>query len=312
LYADTSVNLPYIRSFFDTVPVHFLNLDALVRGGTELRDFRKDCYWSISDGETIFTRMIFRQGKPYYIAGCDCLDSASFLSMIRNDKRELYLSLHFLDDRALGPVIKYLTEEPVLTELDNSSGELVQLLKSLKKSGESGMISLHVHGGVALIPICDGKISKAFLPGETIQGRDLIKFLKSPEGAGIAEFFDGPVAEPAALGIGEINLILSAVNSWLDSLGPVWPQSRSLMPGYVQKIRQKYPALEPLKYEIGEGLSLESFIAESSEFPKAMATLVKSLCRKHPASETAMKLFKKINAERTTALQSTGLMKLLD
>ncbi len=312
MYADTSVNLPYIRSFFDTVPVHFLNLDALVRGGTELRDFRKDCYWSISDGETIFTRMIFRQGKPYYIAGCDCLDSASFLSMIRNDKRELYLSLHFLDDRALGPVIKYLTEEPVLTELDNSSGELVQLLKSLKKSGESGMISLHVHGGVALIPICDGKISKAFLPGETIQGRDLIKFLKSPEGAGIAEFFDGPVAEPAALGIGEINLILSAVNSWLESLGPVWPQCRSLMPGYIQKIRQKYPALEPLKYEIGEGLSLESFIAESSEFPKAMATLVKSLCRKHPASETAMKLFKKINAERTTALQSTGLMKLLD
>ncbi len=312
MYADTSVNLPYIRSFFDTVPVHFLNLDALVRGGTELRDFRKDCYWSISDGETIFTRMIFRQGKPYYIAGCDCLDSPSFLSMIRNDKRELFLSLHFLDDRALGPVIKYLTEEPVLTELDNSSGELVQLLKSLKKSGESGMISLHVNGGIALIPICDGKISKAFLPGETIQGRDLIKFLKSPEGAGIAEFFDGPVAEPAALGIGEINLILSAVNSWLDSLGPVWPQCRSLMPGYVQKIRQKYPALEPLKYDIGEGLSLESFIAESSEFPKAMATLVKSLCRKHPASETAMKLFKKINAERTTALQSTGLMKLLD
>lgn len=311
MYADTSVSLPYIKSFFDNVPVHFLNLDALVRGGTELRDFRKDCYWSVSDGSEIFTRLIFRQGKPYYISGSDCLDSSSFLSMIRNDKRELYLSLHFLDESALGPVIKYLTEEPVLTELDNSSGELVQLLKSLKKSGESGMISLHVNGGIALIPIYEGKISKGFLPGSTIQGRGLIQFLKSPEGSGIAEFFDGTVAEPAALGIGEINLILVAVNAWLESLGPVWPQSRSLMPGYVEKVRQKYPSLEPLKYEIGEGLSLESFIAESSEFPKAIATLIKSLCKKHPASETAMKLFKKINSERATALKSTGLMQYL-
>lgn len=311
MYADTSVNLPYIRSFFDGVPVHFLNLDALVRGGTELRFFRKDCYWSVSDGEKVFTRLIFRQGKPYYISGCDCLDSSSFLSMIRNDKRELYLSLNFLDEKALGPVIKYLTEEPVLTELDNSSGELVQLLKSLKKSGESGMISLHVNGGVALIPISEGRISKAYLPGSTIQGRDLIKFLKSPDGSGLAEFFDGPVAEPAALGIGEINLILTAVNSWLESLGPVWPQSKSLMPVYVEKIRQKYPSLEPLRYEIGEGLSLASFIAESSQLPRAMASLIKSLCKKHPASETAMKLFMKINSERATALKSTGLMKLL-
>lgn len=311
MYADASVNLPYSRSFFDNVPVHFLNLDALVRGGTELRDFRKDCYWSVSDEEGVFTRMIFRQGKPYYIAGSDCLDSASFLSMIRNDKRELYLSLHFLDDKSLGPVIKYLTEEPVLTELDNSSGELVQLLKSLHKSGESGMISLHVDGGIALIPICDGKISKGFLPGSTVQGRDLVGFLKSPQGSGMAEFFDGPVAEPAALGIGEINLILTSLNTWLDSIGPVWPQSRTLMPGYVEQIRTKYPALEPLQYDIGEGLSLTSFIAESSEFPRAMATLVKSLCKKHPASETALKLFKKINAERETALESTGLMQLL-
>ncbi len=311
MYADTSVDLPYIRSFFDRVPVHFLNLDALVRGGTELRDFRKDCYWSVSDGNGIFTRLIFRQGKPYYISGSDCLDSASFLSMIRNDKRELYLSLHFLDERALGPVIKYLTEEPVLTELDNSSGELVQLLKSLKKSGESGMISLHVNGGISLIPICEGKISKGFLPGRTIAGRELIQFLKSPEGSGLAEFFDGPVAEPSALGIGEINLILASVNAWLESIGPVWPQSRSLMPVYVEKIRKKYPALEPLQYDLSEGLSLQSFIAESSELPRAMAALVKSICKKHPASETALKLFVKINSERSVALKSTGLLELL-
>ncbi len=293
------------------VPVHFLDLDALMRGGTELRDFRKDCYWSISDGSDIFTRLIFRQGKPYYISGSDCLDSSSFLSMVRNDKRELHLSLHFLEDRSLGPVIKYLTEEPVLTELDNSSGELVQLLKSLKKSGESGMISLHVSGGLALIPIYDGKISKGFLPGSTIQGRELVSFLKSPDGSGMAEFFDGPVAEPAALGIGEINLILVAVNKWLESLGPVWPQSRSLVPGYVEKIRSKYPSLEPLIYEIEEGLSLQSFIAESSDFPKAMAALVKSLCKKHPSPATALKLFKRINDDRAVALESTGLMKLL-
>lgn len=293
------------------MPVHFLNLDALIRGGTELRDFKKDCYWSISDGTAVFARLIFRQGKPYYIAGCDCLDSSSFLSMVTNDKRELFLSLHFLEDRSLGPVIKYLTEEPVLTELDNSSGELVQLLKSLKKSGESGMISLHVDGGIALIPIYDGKISKGFLPGSTIQGRELVGFLKSPAGSGMAEFFDGPVAEPAALGIGEINLILASVNTWLESLGPVWPQSRSLMPGYVEKIRAKYPSLEPLVYDIEEGLSLQSFIAESSDFPRAMAALVKSLCKKHPSPATALKLFKRINDDRTVALESTGLMKLL-
>lgn len=311
MFADSSIALPYIKSFFDNVPVHFLNLDALVRGGTELRDFRKDCYWSVSDGTEVFSRLIFRQGKPYYIAGCDCLDSQSFLNMIRNDKRELFLSLHFLDEEALGPVIKYLTEEPVLTELDNSSGELVHLLQSLKKSGESGMISLHVHGGIALIPIREGKISKAFLPGSTIEGKTLIQFLKSPDGSGIAEFFDGVVAEPAALGIGEINLIITAVNAWLESLGPVWPQSRSLVPGYVEKVRVKYPSLEPLHYDAEEGLSLQSFITESSDLPRAMAALVKSLCKKHPSPATAMKLFTRINGERTVALKSTGLMNLL-
>ncbi|PIE52496.1 hypothetical protein CSA37_06835 [Candidatus Fermentibacteria bacterium] len=311
MYADSSISLPYSSSFFDNVPVHFLNLDALIRGGTELRDFRKDCYWSVSAGSGVFTRLIFRQGKPYYIAGSDCLDSDSFLAMIRNDKRELFLSLNFLDDHSLGPVIKYLTEEPVLTELDNSSGELVQLLKSLRKSGESGMISLHVEKGIALIPICEGRISRGFLPGRTIAGRGLVEFLKSPEGSGMAEFFDGPVAEPAALGIGEINLILHSVNVWLESLGPVWPQSRSLMPGYVEKIRERYSSLEPLNYEIGEGLSLSSFIAESDDFPKAMATLVKSLCKKHPSPATALKLFTRINSERATALEATGLTRLL-
>lgn len=303
--------LPYMSRFLDSVPVQFLNLEALIRGGTELRDFRKDCFWSVHSDGRVTSRLIFRQGKPYYITGCDCLDSASFLAMIRNDKRELHLSYHFLEEGSLGPVIKYLTEEPVLTELDNSSGELIQLLKSLKKSGESGMISLHTAGGVALIPISEGKISRGFLPGSTIKGKALLDFIKSPDGSGIAEFFDGEVKEPAALGIGEINLILSAVNVWLDSLGPVWPQSRVLAPEFVQKVRAKYPSLEPLAHDREEGISLSSFIADSSEFPKAMAALVKSLCKKHPSPETALKLFRRINDGRAVALKSTGLMDLL-
>ncbi len=285
----------------------FLNLDKLVTGGAVLRDFKKDCYWAISDDEGVFARLIFRQGSPYFIHGLDCLDSTSFINTIKRDKRELFLSLHFLEKGSLGPVIKYLTEEPVLTELDNSSGELIQLLKSLRKSGESGMISLHTDSGIALIPIRNGKISKGFLPGGTIKGKALVDFLKSPEGSGMAEFVDGEVAEPSALGIGEISLVLSAVNAWLESLGPVWPQSRAIVPVYVKKIRSRYPSLEPINYSTEDYLTLGSFITDSSDFPKAMALLIKSLCKKHPSPETALKLFKRINKSRTTALKSTGL-----
>ncbi len=302
------VALPYSSCFFKTVPVMFLNLDKLVRGGAEFRDFKKDCYWEILDSKGVFARLIFRQGKPYFIHGLDCLDSDSFINAIKRDKRELFLSFNFLEKGSLGPVIKYLSEEPVLTELDNSSGELIQLLKSLRKSGESGMISLHIDSGIALVPIRDGKISKGFLPGRTIQGKALVDFLKSPEGSGMAEFIDGEVAEPSALGIGEISLILSAVNAWLESLGPVWPQSRALVPVYVEKIRSRYPSLEPLGYNTEDLVSLGSFITDSSDFPKAMALLIKSLCKKHPSPETALKLFKRINKDRTTALKSTGLL----
>lgn len=306
-----TLSLPYSSCCFSNVPVMFLNLDKLLRGGEELRDFKKDCYWALSDGEEVFARMIFRQGKPYFIHGVKCLDAASFVNMIKRDKRELCLSLHFLAKGSLGPVIKYLCEEPVLTELDNSSGELIQLLQSLRKSKESGMISLHTDSGIALIPIRSGKISSGFLPGSTVTGKALIEFLKSPRGSGIAEFIDGDVAKPSSLGIGEITLILSAVNAWLDSIGPVWPQSRSIVPGYIEKVKTRYPTLEPLKYDPEEGLSLENFITDSSEFPKAVAVLIKSLCKKHPSPDTALRLFRRINDERSVALKSTGLLDLL-
>ncbi|MCK5036386.1 MAG: hypothetical protein KAS73_10870 [Candidatus Sabulitectum sp.] len=303
--------LPYSSCFLDNVPVMFLNLDKLVTGGSELRDFRKDLYWAVSDGNEVFARMIFRQGKPYFIHGIDSLNSASFVNRIKRDKRELFLSLHFLEPGSLGPVIKYLCEEPVLTEMDNSSGELIQLLKSLRKSGESGMISLHTSSGIGLVPIRDGKISKGFLPGRTVKGKALVEFLKSPEGSGMAEFVDGEVAEPSALGIGEITLILTAVNAWLESLGPVWPQSRSIVPVYVKKIRSRYPSLEPLSYSEEDFLTLGSFITDSADFPKAIALLIKSLCKKHPSPETALKLFTRINKERSAALKTTGLIDLL-
>ncbi len=306
-----SLALPYSSCFFKNVPLIFLHLDKLVKGGSELRDFRKDCYWAISDGDSIFARMIFRQGKPYFIQGLDSLNSTSFINTIERDKRELFLSLHFLEPGSLGPVIKYLCEEPVLTELDNSSGELVQLLKSLRKSGESGMISLHTEQGIALIPIRSGRISKGFLPGRTIVGKALVEFLRSPEGSGMAEFIDGEVAEPSLLGIGEITLILTAVNVWLESLGPVWPQSRAIVPVYVEKIRTRYPALEPLGYNTEDMLTLGSFITDSSNFGKAIALLIKSLCKKHPSPETAMKLFDRINKDRAAALKTTGLLDLL-
>lgn len=305
------LTLPYSSCLFDSIPVAFLNLDRLLKASTEFRDFKKDCYWAVSENDVVFARLIFRMGKPYFVHGVDCLNAESFLSMIRADKRELKLSFHFLENKSLGAVIKYLCEEPVLTELDNSGGELIQLLKSLKKSGESGMISLQTTGGIGLIPISEGKISSGFLPGRTVKGKKLIEFLKSPEGAGMAEFIDGEVAKPSALGIGEITLIILAVNLWLESIGPVWPQSRTFVAGFVGKIRKKYPSLEPLVYDREEGLSLNSFITDSALFPKAISALIKSVCKKHPSPATALKLFTRINESRSSALKATGLLDLL-
>ena len=42
-----------------------------------------------------------------------------------------------------------------------------------------------------------------------------------------------------------------------------------------------------------------------------MALLIKSLCKKHPSPATALKLFTRINKDRTEALKSTGLIELL-
>jgi hypothetical protein len=80
---------------------------------------------------------------------------------------------------------------------------------------------------------------------------------------------------------------------------------------YVEKIRARYTSLESLSYSAEDFLSLGSFVTDSSDYPKAIALLIKSLCKKHPSPATALKLFTRINRDREEALKSAGLLELL-
>ncbi len=301
--------LPYSDVLFGNIPVEFLRLKKVLDSAMDDRDFRRDGYWEITSDDEVLARMILKDGRPYFIHGNPSLDSTAFINWLEHEPRELRLTVRFLAEGCLPALMKYLREEPVLTDLENGQGEVLQLLHSLRTSGESGLVSLIYTTGTLLIPIKEGKVSRGWGSGLTFLGRKLVDFLKSDETLeGIAEFREGDVKELSPLGIAEVTLVLGSVNAWLDSLRPVWPQCEGVIPELLAKIKKSEEWLRVLDYEAGEVLFLREQLPDSSLFPEAMAMFVKSLCKKHPSPTTAFKLFTSINREKETVLDAIGML----
>lgn len=305
-------NLPFSEELFDCIPVEFLKLRKVLDSALENRDFRKDGYWEVLFEGRVLARLLLKTGVPYYISGSSCLDSQSFISWMEKEKRELCLTVRFLAEGCLSSLMKLLTEEPVLTDLENSQGEVLQLLHSLRSSGESGLVSLRYSGGTVLIPVREGRVSRGWAAGRTLKGRKLVDFLKEDLTRGaMADFREGAIPDLSPLGIAEVSVVLGAVNAWLDSLRPVWPQCEGAIPELLDKLKKKEEWMDPLVYEPGDSISLKEQLLDNTRFPAVMAVFVKSLCKKHPSPTTALKLFTSINRERQTVLDSIGMLEKL-
>lgn len=301
--------LPYSEVLFGRIPVEFLKLRKVLDSAMDNRDFRRDGYWEVSSDDQVLARLVLKSGRPFFIHGNPSLDSASFINWMEQDTREITLTVRFLAEGCLPSLMKYLREDPVLTELENGQGEVLQLLHSLRTSGESGLVSLGYPSGTLLIPVREGKVSRGWGSGQTYMGRKLVDFLKSDETLDcLAEFREGPIKDLSPLGIAEVSLVLGSVNSWLDSLRPVWPQCEGVIPELLAKLKSREESMYALEYEAGDTLFLKEQLTDSSSFPETMAQFVKSLCKKHPSPTTALKLFTSINRERETVLASIGML----
>jgi hypothetical protein len=304
--------LPYSEVLFGRIPVEFLKLKKVLDSAMENRDFRRDGYWEVTSDDEVLARLILKGGRPYHIDGNPSLDSAAFINWMEHETREISLTVRFLAEGCLPSLMKYLREDPVLTDLENGQGEVLQLLHSLRTSGESGLVSLRYPAGTLLIPIREGKVSRGWGSGTTFMGRKLVDFLKGDDTIeGVAEFREGDIRELSPLGIAEVSVILGSVNSWLDSLRPVWPQCESAIPELLSKLKKRDEWMTPLEYESGDNLFLREQLSDSSLFPDAMAMFVKNLCKKHPSPTTAMKLFTSINRGREAVLSSVGMLEKL-
>jgi len=304
--------LPYSEVLFGRIPVEFLKLKKVLDSAMDNRDYRRDGYWEVSTEDEVLARLILKGGRPYYIHGNPSLDSAAFINWMEHETREISLTVRFLAEGCLPSLMKYLRDDPVLTDLENGQGEVLQLLHSLRTSGESGLVSLRYPQGTLLIPVREGKVSRGWGSGSIFMGRKLVDFLKGGETIdGVAEFREGDVKDLSPLGIAEVSVILGSVNSWLDSLRPVWPQCEGAIPELLAKLKKRDEWMSPLDYESGDNLFLREQLSDTSLFPDAMATFVSNLCKKHPSPTTAMKLFTSINRGREAVLSSVGMLEKL-
>ncbi len=303
------LSLPYSEILFYRIPVGFLKLRKILDSAMDDRDYRKDGFWEVNDGDETLGRMILKAGRPYHIHDNTCLDSGAFINWMEHETREITLTVKFVAEGCLPSLMKYLREEPVLTELENRRGEVLELLHSLRTSGESGLVSMEYRSGLLLIPVIEGKVARGWGSGEIMVGRKLVDFLKSPEAMnGCADFREGEVRELSPLGIAEVTMILGSVNVWLDSLRPVWPQCEGVIPELLAKMKKKDEWMNPLEYEAGDTLFLREQLSDSSLFPETMAAFVKNLCKRHPSPTTALKLFTSINREKETVLSAVGML----
>jgi len=303
------LSLPYSEVLFSRIPVGFLRLKKVLDSAIDDRDYRRDGYWEVGDGDETVGRLILKAGRPYYIYGNPCLDAGSFINWMERETREITLTVRFLADGCLPSLMKHLREEPVLTELENHRGEVLELLHSLRTSGESGLVSMGYSAGLLLIPVNKGKVSRGWGAGEDMVGRKLLEFLRSPKAeAGLADFREGEVQELSSLGIAEVTVILGSVNTWLDSLRPVWPQCEGVIPELLEKMKKKNEWMTPLAYEPGDTLFLREQLADNRLFPETMGAFVKSLCKRHPSPATALKLFTTINRDKKTVLAAVGML----
>ncbi len=305
--------LPYSRTFLEKVPLQFVNLDELVKGALDHRSLAGDAYWQIDALNEPVAYLILRNGRPYRIVGYSGPSVNAFITWLRRDNRELTLTYRFVEDGTLPLLLRCWTEEPVLQDLENSRGDVMSVLKSVRKLGETGLFKLRTGGKATLIPIDEGRISAAFGPGSVITGKAIQQLLSEQlDESSFADYYPGPTGMLSQVGIAEAQLIVSAFNVWLEAASPTWPECKRIATTVFTAMKSKETCFGSLSYDPEDGMFLEALPVETDKMPAAFSALVKSLARKHPSPESCMKLFGSVNKEKKLALSTAGLAPLFE
>ncbi len=304
--------LPYSRTFLERVPLQFINLDELVKGALEDRNFAGDGYWQI-DADEPLAYMILRRGRPYTIIGYSGPSVTAFINWLRRDKRELTLTYRFVEEGSLPSLVRCCSEEPVLQDLENDRGDLMEVLKALRRTEDSGLLRIRAGSLSTLVPVEGGKLQVAWGAGVSMKGRDILTYLTGqlpPETT--ADLFPGATGDLAAVGISEAQLLVGAFNTWLEAAIPTWPECSNIAMNVFKTLKDKEVCLASFVYSTEEGLSLQAQPSEAERIPKVFATLIGSMCKKHPAPAACSKLFITSNRQNKMALEATGLASLLE
>jgi hypothetical protein len=304
--------LPYSRTFFERVPMRFVNVRELAKGSLESRDLVEDAYWQIdADSEPVAFLVLFG-GRPHHLIGHRGPTMNAFLRWLTTDDRELVLSYRFVEEGTLPLLMRCWTEEPDLQDLSHKDGDIKELLKGLSSSGESGLMAIRSDGKVDLVPVEKGKLSVGFGPGHSIEGNRLIKLLSHDLADDAkADFYAGATKPLSSIGIAEIGLLVQSFNEWLEAIRPTWPSCDKLADAMFGKLQGREDSMKAFIYEVGDGLILNELPEDTSNLAKVFVVLVKSLTRRHPSPDNALKLFGSVNKENKIALVSAGLSPLL-
>lgn len=301
-------NLPYARSFLERVPLRFINLDELTRGALENRDLAGDAYWCVESQGDPLAYLVLRLGRPHQLIGHPGPALVNFLRWIRTDKRELTLTYRFVEEETLKYLMRCWTEEPVLENLDHSSGDIRDLLQGLKRTRESGLLGIRNNGNLSLIPIENGRISICYTPGRMLNSDELISYLSHGlNKTAVAAFYSGLTKPLSSIGISEVVLLVQAFNDWLESMRPTWPSCDKLAEIMFEKLKARETAMKCFSYDPGEGIMLNELPLETSSLSKVFMVYIKSLARRHPSPENVQKLFGSVNRENKMALTAAGL-----
>ncbi|MBN1433959.1 hypothetical protein JW921_04310 [Candidatus Fermentibacterales bacterium] len=305
--------LPYQRTFLERVPLRFVNLKELSKGALESRDLAEDGYWQIDADQEAVAFLVLYGGRPHQLVGHRGPTLSAFLRWLATDKRELVLTYRFVQEGLLPHLFRCWTEDPALQGLSHIEGDIKELLKGLSSSGESGLLAIRSGGEVCLVPVDKGTLSIGYGAGQVVNGNSLIKMLSSGLSKDAeADFYPGATRPLPAIGISEVGLLIQSFNDWLEAIRPTWPSCDKLAEAMYEKLQAREDCIRSISYEPGDGLVMNELPEDTANLAKIFVVLIKSLTRRHPSPDNAVKVFAAVNRENRIALVSAGLGSLLE
>lgn len=305
--------LPYSRAFLERVPTAYLNLQELASSAVESREMQGDVSWRIEDRSKTLALAFFRNGRPYQVVGREVTRFEDIVTWVQKEgqKHEFFLTLRFLHEGSLPYAVRCATEQPVLSRLKASGGQVAELFDSLRKRGESGLIRLSTGDSGTLVPVVGGEVLTVWSSEGASTPEQGVALLEGELPPGTEGYFYGGITEPLpAVGLAEIPIVLGAFNNWFARICGIWPEAFGISVNLFGKLREKKPLVRSLVL-MPSGLSLRGAFPEPGKMPDVIIVLAKAIAKKNEDPTKCMKYFREVNMATRTVLQELGLGQLM-